>query len=280
MNRTPPRFPATLDPRERVLLAALLLGVLAACLGPALPDPMAGTGFADGRGWRGLPHAMDVLSNLPFAVLGVWGLLRLRRLDGASAGTAAVRRCARLFFVGLVLTAFGSAFYHLHPDALRLTADRLGMAVAFAGMVGLAVSERIGRRVAWPVACGMLVAGLLALAACHLRGNVLPWAVLQFGGMALVLGLALLRPVPGALGLKLGAVICCYGVAKLLELGDDAIYQATGQLVSGHSLKHLAAACAGWPALQMLRALRPPAPAAQSTRSRLAGLRGPNGTFE
>lgn len=280
MNRPPPHFLAALDGRERALLAALLLGVLAACLGPVLPDPMAGAGFADGRHWLGLPHAMDVLSNLPFALLGCGGLVRLRRIEAASTHEVAVRRCARLFFSGLVLTAAGSAFYHLHPDALRLGADRLGMAVAFAGMLGMAVSERVSPRMAWPMACGVLAAGLLALAVCHWRGDVLPWAVLQLGGMVLVLGLALLRPVPGALGLKLGTVICCYGVAKLLELGDDAIYQATGQLVSGHSLKHLAAACAGWPAWQMLRAFGAALPAAQSTRSRPDGLRSPIGTFE
>ncbi|MGJ7545528.1 hypothetical protein [Variovorax sp. LT1R16] len=279
MNRSFRRFFPALDGRERALLAVLLLGVLVAALGPALPDPMAGAGFADGRHWLGLPHAMDVLSNLPFALLGLWGLVRLHRLQASPAGEAGPRRCAQLFFAGLVFTAAGSAFYHLHPDALRLTADRLGMAVAFAGMVGLAVGERVGRRAGWPAACAMLVAGGWALAVCHLRGDVLPWAVLQFGGMLLVLGLALLRPVPGALGLRLGLVICCYGLAKLLELGDEVIYQATGQWVSGHSLKHLAAACAAWPALQMLHAWRQ-APAAQSTRSRPDGLRSPTGTFE
>jgi hypothetical protein len=40
-------------------------------------------------------------------------------------------------------------------------------------------------------------------------------------------------------------VIAWYGVAKLFELFDKNIYAATG-FISGHSLKHIAAAIATW----------------------------------
>lgn len=251
---------ARLDARERGLLGAFAALVLIACLGPAMPDPTVAPGatFADDRAWNGLPFAMDVLSNLPFAVFGVWGLLRLRRFDTLHERLASANAldCAWLFFAGLVFTAAGSVFYHLQPDALRLAADRAGMAIAFAGILGLAVCERVSLRAGWPTACVAFAAGLLAVAAYHERGDVLPWAVLQFGGMALVLALALMRPVPGALGLKLGAVILFYGIAKLCELGDHAVYEATGHLVSGHSLKHFIAACAAWPVLRAVEGLQ------------------------
>ena len=246
----------SLHRRERGLLAGLVGLVLLACLAPALPDPGAASApFADDRGWHGLPHALDVLSNLPFAAFGLWGLLRLRRFDTLHERglPANALDCAWLFFAGLVFTAAGSVFYHLQPDALRLAADRAGMAIAFAGMIGFAVCERVSQRAGWPAACFTFAAGLLAVAVCHERGDVLPWAVVQFGGMGLVLSLALLRPVAGAMGLRLAVVIVIYGVAKLFELGDAAVYEATGQLVSGHSLKHLVAACAAWPVLQALR---------------------------
>ena len=53
----------------------------------------------------------------------------------------------------------------------------------------------------------------------------------------------------------LGAVIAWYGAAKLLELSDHAVYEATGQWVAGHSLKHLAAAEAAWPVLRALHSV-------------------------
>ena len=192
---------APLEGRERALLWLVAAFVLVACFGPALPDPSAagGAGFADARAWHGLPFAMDVLSNLPFAAFGIWGLMRLRRFDTLHERlrSANALDCAWLFFAGLIFTAAGSVFYHLQPDALRLAADRAGMAIAFAGILGLAVCERVSLRAGWPAACVAFAGGLMAVAVYHERGDVLPWAVVQFGGMALVLGLALLRPVPG-----------------------------------------------------------------------------------
>ncbi|RZI67632.1 MAG: hypothetical protein EOP79_05690 [Variovorax sp.] len=63
----------------------------------------------------------------------------------------------------------------------------------------------------------------------------------------------LLAAVAGAIGLRLGVVIAICAVARLFEPGDAAVYEATGQPVFGHSVKHLVAACAAWPVLQTLR---------------------------
>jgi len=255
----------SLAPRERTLVSVLALLVLVALVGPAIPTPEAMAGaFADRRAWGALPNALDVLSNLPFAVLGLWGLVRLHRVDRAhqieqdSSWTVLPEPpvdaldCAWLFFTGLLVTAAGSTFYHLEPDALRLAADRAGMAVAFAGLIGFAVCERVSLRAGWPVAWFTLAAALAAVALFHETGNVLPWALVQFGGMLGVLALSLTRPVRGAVGFKLGWVIFFYALAKLFELGDHAIYEATGHLVSGHSLKHLTAALAALPVLNAL----------------------------
>lgn len=260
----------SLSHRERNLLFFFALLLLLAIVGPVLLEPgMGGAPFADDRGWHGLPHAMDVLSNLPFAALGVWGLRWLHWHDRAHEDVQdavplhqAVAQppvnlldCAWMFFAGLILTAAGSAFYHLQPDALRLAADRAGMAVAFAGLIGCAVCERVSERAGWPAAWFALGGGLLAVAVSQGTGNVLPWALVQFGGMVLVLALALLRPVQGAIGLRLGWVIFFYALAKLFELSDHAIYEATHHLLAGHSLKHLTAALAALPVLHALQAM-------------------------
>ena len=233
--------------REKYLLAALSVLTLAALFAPALPAASWHIPhFVDTRAWLGVPNAGDVLSNLAFLAMGVWGTERLRGRSDAPVG-------ASWFFVGLILTCLGSGFYHLDPDMpQRLIADRLGMAVAFAGFLGIAASERISVRAGEAVLVLMMVAGLLA--AWVARDNLTPWAVVQYGGMALAVGLALTRPRPGAVGVPLGGVIVFYVLAKLFELGDAAIFEATRHLVSGHTLKHLSAALAAWP---VIRALRP-----------------------
>ncbi|RZI92262.1 MAG: hypothetical protein EOP78_14070 [Variovorax sp.] len=253
-----------LSQRERVLLAAFVLFLGVALFCPPITGVQAGASlFADDRAWHHLPNAMDVLSNLPFLAVGAWGLRWLHWLDrsqqrvASGAGEPPVNTldCAWLFFAGLIACAAGSVFYHLQPDVPRLAADRAGMAIAFAGLIGCAVCERVSQRAGWTAAWATLAGGLLAVAVWHETGNVAPWAVVQFGGMGLVLALALARPMHDAVGLKLGWVIFFYALAKLFELGDHAIYEATQHLVSGHSLKHLTAALAGLPVLHALQTL-------------------------
>jgi hypothetical protein len=204
-----------------------------------------------------------MLSVLPIAVIGLWGLRWLRwldRVDEESLYAAPLPvdalDCAWIFFAGLILTALGSVFYHLQPDGLRLAADRAGLSVVFAGLIGFAVCERMSARAGWPAAWFTLAGSWLAAAVCHKTGNVLPWALAQFGGLALLfMMLALTRPVDGTTGLKLGRVIFFFALAKLIESADPVIFEATGRLVSGLGLKHLAVAFAALPMLHALRAI-------------------------
>lgn len=206
--------------------------------------------FVDARSLWGVPNFMDVWTNLAMGVAGLLGGWVLLRGGPWAPGT---RLALAVFFGGLLATCFGSAWYHWAPDAHGLVLDRMGMAVTFAGALALAVAERVGQK---PAACVMrltLVVALLSAAMPLTHGNVLPWVVVQFGGMALMAWLALHKPRAGALGVRLGVLIGLYALAKLLELGDEAVFHATGEVVSGHSLKHLVAGLAAWPVLRAVR---------------------------
>lgn len=246
--------PPRLSRRESGLLLATLLMALLALAGPTLPQAAAYHDFADHRAWGALPHAMDVLSNLPFAAWGVAGLwalagaLRRRVIASASAGLAG------LFFGGLLVTAGVSALYHWQPDDAGLFLDRAGMVLAFAGLLGLAALQGAGRRAGLGLAAAVLALGPLTVQTWAASGNLLPWAVLQFGGMALIVALASVKPASPAPGLRIewAWIIGLYALAKLLELADHQVFMLTGQLVSGHSLKHVVASCAAWPVLQAM----------------------------
>lgn len=249
---------------EILLVLACACPMAAALLGPALQHPADYHAFADQRILWGLPFAMDVLSNLPFALAGAAGVWLLCAAPPRTLSNVQ-RAMAALFFAGLLLTAGGSAWYHGQPDDAGLVIDRAGMAVAFAGLLGLAVAGRVSERAGALLGLAVLVLAPLAIRVWSSTGNVLPWAALQFGGMALIVWLAWQKPLAAALDVRWGWVIVAYGAAKLLELNDHAIFDLTGHLVSGHTLKHLVAALAALPVLAAVRTLR-------NSRQNRAGL--------
>lgn len=233
---------------EAVLLLAFtaLLGV--ALLAPAMAQSVHQHAFADTRALWGVLYAMDVLSNLPFALMALAGIWLLWRLPTRSISNMQ-RAMALLFFGSLVLVAVGSSAYHLEPNDATLALDRYCMALAFAGLLGMAAAGHVSERAGATLGLALLALGPLAVHAWSISGNVMPWAVLQFGGMALLWWLAMLRRRDGALRVDWALVLLAYGAAKLLELNDHAIYHLSGELVSGHSLKHVVAALAAWPVL-------------------------------
>ena len=234
-------------------LLALGAGVLllVALFAPALAQPPHANDFADQRALWGLPHALDVLSNISFAIASVLGLRALRRLPRAAIGDAQ-RAGGRLFFFGLLLVAVGSSWYHLRPNDPGLAIDRATMAVAFAGLLGLLVAGLVSERSGKLLAGVALVLGLASVASWYATGNVLPWAVVQFGGMPLLVIAALVPPRPGALPVRWSLVLLAYALAKLFESNDQLVFAAGGELLSGHSLKHIVAAFAAWPVLHAI----------------------------
>jgi hypothetical protein len=228
--------------------------LLAALLGPHVAQPAHAHDFADQRALWGIPCALDVLSNLPFAIAGVLGLFFLSRVPQAALDRTQ-RLCSGLFFVGLLVTAFGSSWYHLSPNDAGLAIDRAAMSVAFAGLLALLAATRVSARAGVALAATLMVLAPVSVLAWFHTGNVLAWALVQFGGMAvLLLVLTTTRVLPGALPVRWTLVLLAYAIAKLFEVNDHAIYAATGELLSGHTLKHAVAAFAAWPVIAAIAA--------------------------
>jgi hypothetical protein len=239
--------------------------ILAAALAPRVPQPQSYHHFADQRGWLGIPNFGDVASNFPFAIVGIWGLWfvlsppnRERFIESEERWPYAVG------FFGLLLTAFGSSYYHWAPDNARLVWDRLPMTLVFMPLVAAMIAERIS-----------LKAGLWLLPVLTLigAGSVWQWYVSELRGEGdlrryaavqvyalVVLLVALLLPPRYTRGTDLLWVVGFYALAKLLETADRQVFELTGHAASGHTLKHLAAAMAGYWVLRMLYRRKPIAP--------------------
>jgi len=245
-----------------VILTVVL--VLVCCMLPRIPQPQNYHQFGDRRAFLGIPNFGDVASNLPFAVIGVWGLVFLLRLNSNPMTGQFIDRREQwpyLFvFAGLLLTAFGSSYYHLDPDNARLVWDRLPMTITFMAMVAAVIMERISLRLGLRLLPILLLVGL---------GSVLQWYWSEMRGTgdlrfyaavqaysALVIMLAILFPPRYTRSYDLGLVVGFYALAKTLEYFDKPIFAAL-RVVSGHTLKHLAAAAAGYCILRMVQKRQP-----------------------
>lgn len=233
----------------------MLLAMAGAWLLPAIQQPADYHDFADRRPLFGIANAGDVLSNAAFALTGLYGLIQLQR--GRRWLGPAVRASLLAFFVGLILTAFGSAYYHLDPTNAKLVLDRLPMTLSFAGVFGAVVGERVSTRGGFVALAVMLAIGLASVVYWKYTDDIGPYAMVQFGGIAGLVVLLVATP-RGAEALPWWWLMAWYAVAKLVEAGDSVIWHASSAVVAGHLLKHLAAALGG---LVVAQALGRPAPA-------------------
>ncbi|MFZ1538539.1 MAG: hypothetical protein WAT23_14285 [Chromatiaceae bacterium] len=238
-------FTNNLDSRLLAMLGMTLAAVLALVIHGPIPQSAAYHAFADQRSYWGIPNSIDTLSNLSFLLVGSAGLFALRR--GVPAGALPALRPAYLvYFAGAALLFPTSGYYHLWPANETLLWDRLAMTVAFMAFLAIVMGEYIEPRLGIRLLVPLVALGMGSIAYWRLTdggdgGDLRPYVLVQFLPMLLIPFIALtyrplLRPV-----WYLWALLACYGLAKLFELLDEPILDLT-QYVSGHSLKHLAAA--------------------------------------
>ena len=173
--------------------------------------------------------------------------------------TSADVRPYLLFFIGVALVSLGSGYYHWAPSNASLLWDRLPMSIAFMALSSAIVADQINAA----AGNGWLLVVLVSLGLASLvywdwteslgRGDLRFYAFVQFYPMlALPIICWLYRDHHYTPVRYIGWLIAWYGLSKVLEFFDAAIFDITGNLVSGHSLKHLAAAVATYVVLRML----------------------------
>lgn len=245
-----------------VLLTVTAAVLLAAILSPRVPQPASYHRFADQRGWLGIPNFADVVSNFPFLMVGAGGCRYVLSGSGQKKFVDARERWPyALGFFGLLLTSLGSSYYHLAPDNARLVSDRLPMTLVFMPLVAAMIAERISVKAGlWllPVLTAIGAGSVWQWYESELRGagDLRMYAAVQ-GYALVVLLVALLLPAKYTRGADLLWVVGFYALAKILETADRQVFALSGGTVGGHTLKHLAAAAAGYWILRMLKRREP-----------------------
>lgn len=248
------------DRRTRLwILAGVLLAAAAGvALLPRIPVGVGYHEFADQRTLLGIPHALDVLSNVPFVLVGLWGVIFLLCNANQGGFSQPWERIPYLvFFAGVMLTGMGSGYYHLAPGNTRLVWDLLPMTFSFVAIVDATITERISTRAGARLLLPLMILGAASVAYWYVgesqaHGDLRFYLFVQFCPVVVIAVIIGLFPARYSRTPDLLLAFLFYVLAKLFELLDGPIYSA-GRIVSGHTLKHITAALACYCILRMLR---------------------------
>jgi len=230
--------------RVLILIGFVALSLATVLLLSPIPQDQGYHRFADGRSLLGIPNFWNVVSNLPFVLIGAAGL---RRSGPVSQ---------RVIFLGIFLTGFGSAYYHWAPSDATLIWDRLPITLGFmailANIIEERVSEKAGALLLWP----LLGLGVASLLVWRFTDDLRLYGWVQFFPIVALLLLLWLFPPRYTGGANWLVAIGLYVIGKIFEFFDASVLSAS-HLVSGHTLKHLFAAAACFVILRNFQMRKP-----------------------
>jgi hypothetical protein len=219
-----------------------IVAILGTLLVPRIPQDPSYHLFADTRTIAGIPNFWNVVSNAPFALVGIYGLTQTRRLVSRSLLAGYI-----VFCVAVIAVCFGSAYYHYAPSTPALVWDRLPMSLAFMAVFTLILGDRVS-----PALSRILLGPLLIFGAATVFywswtenrgvGDLRPYALVQFLPLLLIVLMLWLYPGSRESTAWLWWSFLMYFLAKVAEQFDAPVYGAVG--ISGHTMKHLLSAVA------------------------------------
>lgn len=243
-------------------LGVFSLGMLLiAAIAPPIPQPLEYHQFADQRRYFGIPNFLNVISNGAFLLVGTAGLVFLLRSSEPHAAKSFAQPSERwpylILFLNVAMVSIGSAYYHLAPGNERLMWDRLPIAIGIMALLAAVLSERVSPRTGLRLLPVLIATGVASVMHWHWSeqhgvGNLNFYIVVQFYSLLVIVLLGVYFRSRYTRGGDIYVALAFYGAAKVAEIADREIYDL-GQVISGHTAKHLLAAGALYWVLRMLR---------------------------
>ncbi|OQW48905.1 MAG: hypothetical protein A4S09_13130 [Proteobacteria bacterium SG_bin7] len=181
----------------------------------------------------------NILSNIPFLLVGLFGILSLRwrKITKINFLTSSY-----IFSLGIILTAFGSTYFHAYPTPETLFWDRLPMAITFSGMLGVITTDRLFPQLKTGFIYLILLISILTVINWSFGNRDLrPYLIIQFVGGFYVFLTAICTPSNILANKKVFLSTFFYVLAKVFEVYDLQTLE-TLKITNGHTLKHFSAA--------------------------------------
>jgi Ceramidase len=238
-----------------IITLSLSICIIALALCPPIAQDLQYHQFADRRTFCNIPNFWNVVSNLPFLIVGAIGL-RQTAQNWNNLPNSTTKWIASTLHFGIFIVSFGSAYYHAAPDNHSLIWDRLPMTLIFMSLFALLLydflGERAGRITYWiAVPFGIWSIWYWQYTESIGAGDLRPYAFVQFFPMIATLSLIAFSSEKLSYTKLMAWLLGLYVIAKGAEHYDKFIFD-TLQCWSGHTLKHLISAGSLVYALQLV----------------------------
>jgi hypothetical protein len=239
--------------------------VLVAVIMSPISQPIEYHQFVDRLIYFGIPNFFNVVTNTFIFLSGLAGLVFLLCLRKFHIHKAFIKPPERwpyfILFLSVIMVSLTSSYYHLAPDNARLVWDRLAIAIGIMTLLAIVLIERVSVDVGlillpFLIAFGVGSVIFWSWSEQYGSGNLNFYIIVQFYSILVIILLGKFFPSRYTRGADMYVVIMFYVFAKLAETADREIY-SLGQVISGHSVKHLLVGLAVFWILHMLQKRRP-----------------------
>ena len=214
-----------------IIIVLALISIIGLFFIPPMEQDPNYHNFCDSKTVFNIPNFWNVVSNVPFLILGLIGVIKALKFTES-------RTLYIVFFTGIALVSLGSGYYHLNPNNNTLVWDRLPMTIAFMSLFSIVVSEFISPKKGNKLLFPALIIGVFSVLYWQYFNDLRIYALVQFYPI-LVIPVILIffssryTKTYGYWGLSIA-----YFIAKVFEHFDKEVDVLLGG-ISGHPLKHL-----------------------------------------
>ena len=225
--------------KKFILIAIVAIFFVAIFFFDPYPQRLIYHDFADKRPLFGVNNSFDVLSNIPFSIAGLWGLIFIKKYPVKVAKASWL-----VLFWGVFLVGIGSAYYHFTPNNQTLIWDRLPLTIGFMGLFSALLCTYISKNLEKVILPLTVLFGFFSVVYWASFDDLRFYFYVQAIPLICIPFIIFLFKSEDFKRIYLGIALGLYVLAKIVEFSDDMIFNFTGQLISGHTLKHLFASLA------------------------------------
>ena len=235
---------ASTPSKNRILLSISIIGISALFfIKPIAQNPNYHL-FSDQRTILSVEHCWNVLSNIPFLIIGLLGMFFIIKNNQSIK----LPINSLVFYLGIFLTAIGSGYYHHHPCDETLVWDRLPMSISFMAFFSIVIGDCICITSSKRILLPLILLGVISIIYWQMtksRGHedLRFYALIQFLPIILIPVILVLYKSSNQFIKTYWHILAVYVFAKIFEASDEFIYMHI-RFISGHSLKHIAASIA------------------------------------